>query len=354
VVGEAVDIGAYELFDRLQITSMLDVGNDQGRFVRIAFDGSSLDVVGAPTPILQYEAFRRIDPLPKRKVAAGSEGQPVSPEARVSRARDAGMVSDAEILSQGWEFAGWVPAHARPTYNMIAPTLADSTDQGTHWSVFFMRAATAQPALYYDSPPDSGYSIDNLAPGPPQNLAAAYEAAGVDLDWDDAPEEDFEIYRVYRSTAGPDFVPSPADLITETAASDWTDTTTNPWGFYYKVSTVDHAGNEGPPGSVEVVTATSPRGEPRRFALHDPAPNPFNPSTTLSFELGAQAHVRLSIFDLAGRMVDTLVDEVRGAGRHEVVWGGRDFHGRPVASGVYLCRIEAGAFVETRRLALLK
>jgi len=90
------------------------------------------------------------------------------------------------------------------------------------------------------------------------------------------------------------------------------------------------------------------------FALYQNAPNPFNPSTTLSFSLPRADRVRLAIYDVAGRVVATLLEEMRGPGRHAIVWEGRDGQGQPVASGVYFCRLEAGPHVETRRIILMK
>ena len=83
-------------------------------------------------------------------------------------------------------------------------------------------------------------------------------------------------------------------------------------------------------------------------------PNPFHPRTTLRFEVPRPGHVRLSIFDVAGRLVRTLVNESRPAGRHSVSWEGRDESGRSVPSGVYLYRMEAGNFVATQRMVRLR
>jgi hypothetical protein len=84
-------------------------------------------------------------------------------------------------------------------------------------------------------------------------------------------------------------------------------------------------------------------------------PNPFNPVTTLVYELPASAVVDLRIYDLRGRLVRRLVDrEVRGPGRQEVVWRGRDERGRPVATGVYVWRVEVGSTVMAGRVALVK
>ena len=83
-------------------------------------------------------------------------------------------------------------------------------------------------------------------------------------------------------------------------------------------------------------------------------PNPFNPSTTIRFELPADARATLRVFDLAGHLVRTLIDEERPAGPHAATWDGRDEQGRRLPSGVYLCRLDAGGHAATRKLVLAK
>lgn len=85
------------------------------------------------------------------------------------------------------------------------------------------------------------------------------------------------------------------------------------------------------------------------------APNPFNPSTRIRYELPIDgAPVRLTIHDLGGRLVRTLVDEAQAAGGHVAPWDGRDDAGQPVAGGVYVYRLSAGSSVESRKMVLLK
>jgi hypothetical protein len=78
-------------------------------------------------------------------------------------------------------------------------------------------------------------------------------------------------------------------------------------------------------------------------------PNPFNPSTTIKYKLSKSSDVRLSVSDLLGREVSVLVNERRDAGVHEV-----KFDGSNLASGVYFYRIQAGDFVQSKRLLLLR
>jgi len=89
-------------------------------------------------------------------------------------------------------------------------------------------------------------------------------------------------------------------------------------------------------------------------ALAQNVPNPFNPATTIAFELPRAGTVDLAVFALDGRRVASLVAGHREAGRHAVVWNGRDERGRTVASGTYVYRLQANGEVRTRRLVVLK
>lgn len=90
------------------------------------------------------------------------------------------------------------------------------------------------------------------------------------------------------------------------------------------------------------------------FRLHQAVPNPFNPSTKLSFEMAAPGRAHLDVYDAAGRLVATLVDGHRDAGRHDVTWDGWDSAGRPAPAGVYLYRLRAEGVDTSRRMMLVK
>ena len=83
-------------------------------------------------------------------------------------------------------------------------------------------------------------------------------------------------------------------------------------------------------------------------------PNPFNSMTTISYQLGREEEVVLSVHSVAGQRIVTLASGWRKAGTHTLRWDGRDAGGRELAGGVYLYRVQAGAQVETRRLLLLR
>jgi hypothetical protein len=87
---------------------------------------------------------------------------------------------------------------------------------------------------------------------------------------------------------------------------------------------------------------------------HGAAPNPFNPRVGIHFELEKEALVRVAIYDIKGRLVRTLSNGPREAGRHEIGWDGRDRTGRNVPSGPYLYRVEAGAQSGTGKITLAR
>jgi hypothetical protein len=88
---------------------------------------------------------------------------------------------------------------------------------------------------------------------------------------------------------------------------------------------------------------------PGHFILLQNYPNPFNPNTTIKFELPRTSQVNLAVYDILGREVSVLVNERKDAGAYEVKFDGSHF-----ANGVYIYRIRAGEFVQTKRLMLLK
>ena len=108
--------------------------------------------------------------------------------------------------------------------------------------------------------------------------------------------------------------------------------------------------------TLSVVTSVVDRVEalPADFRLMDNYPNPFNAQTAVVYQVPEETHVELNIFNLMGQQVNRLVDEVRAPGAYQLQWDGTDDSGAAVGSGVYLYRMRAGAFSQTRSLLLLK
>ena len=96
---------------------------------------------------------------------------------------------------------------------------------------------------------------------------------------------------------------------------------------------------------------------PKAFALSQNSPNPFNPSTTISYSIpdnSQELAVKLSVYNIRGQLVRTLVDDFQAPGTYNVNWDGTDAMGRQVSSGVYFYRLRAGDFSQTRKMLLVK
>ena len=83
-------------------------------------------------------------------------------------------------------------------------------------------------------------------------------------------------------------------------------------------------------------------------------PNPFNPVTTLRYDLPENSHVNITIYDMLGRQVKNLINQTQDAGYRSVRWNATDDYGKPVSAGIYLYQIQAGEFVQTKKMVLLK
>ena len=93
---------------------------------------------------------------------------------------------------------------------------------------------------------------------------------------------------------------------------------------------------------------------PKDFTLYQNYPNPFNPETTIEYQLPKTTHVTLRIYNLSGQEVRTLVDEVKLFGVHKIEWHGLNHQGQAIGTGLYIVRMTAGDFVESKKILLLK
>ena len=93
---------------------------------------------------------------------------------------------------------------------------------------------------------------------------------------------------------------------------------------------------------------------PNKYSLNNNYPNPFNPMTTISYDLPKDGFVNITIYDMMGRPVKIMVTGEQNAGVKSVQWDAIDSFGKPVSAGVYLYQIKAGEFVQTKKMVLLK
>ncbi len=202
--------------------------------------------------------------------------------------------------------------------------------------------------------------LDNVPPLAPMNLTSSIAGASVQLQWQKggtASDGDTSRYVVIYRAKAPDTVNinnvKQIIAITTKDTLRYTDNGVTVGASYsYVVTAFDKLDNESPATakiSVTVLGVEEEQSVPQRFALQQNYPNPFNPTTTISFELPAPGQTTLTVYDIVGREVAVLVNELRDAGTHSV-----QFNGANLASGVYLYRIASGAFVQTRKMVLQK
>ena len=93
---------------------------------------------------------------------------------------------------------------------------------------------------------------------------------------------------------------------------------------------------------------------PSSFCLYQNTPNPFNPTTRIRFDLPESSQLHLTVFNVLGQEIRTLLDGVRPAGTYSVEWDGRDAWGRDAASGVYLYKLSTEGGIQVRKMFLLR
>jgi len=113
-------------------------------------------------------------------------------------------------------------------------------------------------------------------------------------------------------------------------------------------------GKNGASGRDMLALDTEVEVLPESFDLKANYPNPFNPTTTIAFDLPEASQVTLEVFDMMGRRVATLVNGDMAAGRYEAAWNARADNGSSVASGVYIYRLRAGSFESVKQMVLMK
>lgn len=336
---------------RCTIASVLDEPSDQGGVVRLELLAPLADTGPLSPTVSGYTIWRRIPgtALDAHPGPALSAADAIG-EARRGRA----WLGPAQALAAGfppgtWESIGYTPATQSADYLLAAVTHDDSTSAGTPYDTYVVTTNTTDPPIYTVSAADSGYSVDNLPPAPPQNVLGNYGSGTTNLDWTQNRERDLAGYDVYR---GPDstFVASPATRIGTTAAPQFTDPGASATSWY-RITALDAHGNEsgsarvGPAQALAVGNAEPPRASFARATT----PNPFAARATIEYGLARSGPVALAVFDAQGRRVATLASGDRVAGTYHVTW-----NAAVAGPGVYLMRFEAPGVSCTLRLVRVR
>jgi C1A family cysteine protease len=269
------------------------------------------------------------------------------------------MSAYPELAVAGWDDGGWTSSYGffSPTAWAMARFEASEVTNLHRVEFWTTDACTDVDVMVYDSlagglpTGELAAARDRTAPG------AGYRSVRLAEPLALVPGEDY--YVVVRfQTAGSTYPVALDGQGSHAPGQSWTSPDGSTW---YDLS------NEGS-ASAGIRIRTSPHTvlpvddpggpappQPRAgLQLQAPWPNPFNPSTTLSFRVPRGGPVALHVFDLQGRRLRTLLDGPVSAGEHRVRWDGRDGAGHPLPAGVYVARLDDGWQWRTRRLVLLK
>lgn len=181
-----------------------------------------------------------------------------------------------------------------------------------------------------------------------------FQSAGqVELEWP-SQASNSDGYHVYRKDPQGHQERLTSELLPATTVTvRFTDQPDYPAGtvLHYSYAAVRAGAEISRSKEVAVTVKSLPQ---YRTALLANVPNPFNPQTQIRFQLSHEGHARVTIYDVTGRRIRTLVDGQRNAGDHQVIWQGRDDGGRPVASGTYYIRLESNGGLDHRKIMMLK
>ena len=266
------DIGRYhypmgQFVDQFGITSVSDVPNDNGGEVIVSWKRSMYDGISELYDISHYSIWRwnetseltinsnenisdvfrlnsdnffpnnLITTIPSQNYLNTSNNR-ITTNSSITR-----LDVDPLNSRSGWEYIGDSPSQEFVDYSYIAPSLIDSSENGVFLTTFVVVAHTEDEEIYFVTDPDSGYSIDNLAPDLPQNFSASIVDSLIVLDWNSIESEDLEYFSIYRSSSA-DFIPNSENLIANTLDTSFTDISAEiNVNYYYCLTAKDYNGN---------------------------------------------------------------------------------------------------------------
>ena len=305
-----------------RIVQVVDVPRDQGGRVFVKWR-CTLDKPGNHI-VTAYRVWRRIPEIAFRKGDSKFLMRPVG--------------SPGATAETFWEFLTQVPAAQLISYGYTSTTFFDSTATDNPYTAFFVQALTTDPFAWFDSPVDSGYSVDNLAPAAPLGASGVLAAGGAALRWNRSKEADLREYRVHVGDV-PDFEPTPENLLASLPDTVYTDPTLTL--RYYRIAAVDVHDNVSE--HVTVIPTSlldAPGSSAVALALRGAAPNPARgDAVTVTLSLPeAAAGARLDVLDVSGRRVWSERLDALGPGTHQV----RLKPQKAFPAGLYLLRLQHG------------
>lgn len=196
-----------------------------------------------------------------------------------------------------------------------------------------------------------GYHIEEVATKL-QSFSTGVDESGITVRWSLSGLDEGTRFRITRTALHESFAlltDEDPDLEREGLSFTYVDADVEPGGAYKYL--IECSGEAGRHTLFETGAISTPEA---RFALLPNYPNPFNPSTTITYSVPARCHVAIHIFDVAGNIVRSLLDAEQPPGRYTIRWDGLSDRGHEVASGTYFCRLTAGKQSLSRKMLLMR
>ncbi|MBN2000162.1 T9SS type A sorting domain-containing protein, partial [candidate division KSB1 bacterium] len=337
------EVMVYAGVSKPGILEVVDIPEDQGKQVHMAFRGSFNDLINwdVSIPVVRYDVWRGYE-MEAPGAAAYNSLEDMVRNASV-KLGDRVYTEDSHMI---WDYVSSVPAKGMGIYGAVLPTLWDGME-----ATFVVIGRTEIPEIFAVSAPMGGTSEDNLAPSAPGPVVVSTvmdEAKNV-LAWTEAYSsvDDIAGYNVYRSTDEN----AQGDLVTTTTALEYVDTAVEvEKQYYYTVTAVDFAGNESNGTKGSIITSVGKADVlPTAYKLDQNYPNPFNPTTTINFALPTASDVVLTVFNSNGQIVEKLYSGRMAAGYQKVNW-----NATTASAGIYFVQLKANDFQKTIKMTLVK
>jgi len=354
-VGDRVAIGAY--------------GNDgtasEAGHVRVyEYSNSSWTQIGSD---IDGEAA---DDLSGRSVSMNSAGDRIAIGAMYNdgTASDAGHVRVYEYSNSSWTQIGSdIDGEAASDGSGISVSMNSVGDRvaiGAPWNDGSGDGAGHVRVYEYSNSSwtQIGSDIDGEAASDGSGYSVSMNSAGdrvaIGAPWNDGTASDAGHVRVYEYSNS-NWSQVGFDIDGE-AAGDYSGTSVsmNSAGDRVAIGAMYNDGTASDAGHVRVYSLTElfidNRMMPTEYAIHQNYPNPFNPVTTLRYDIPENAMINITIYDMLGRQVKTLINQTQDAGYRSVIWDATNDYGKPVSAGIYLYQIQAGEYMQTKKMVLLK
>jgi len=246
------------------------------------------------------------------------------------------------------------------TFNKNRFSYTDTTVHNNTTYYYFLAAGDTAENRSKKTDAVSATPIDDVIPpdAPTITSASAFQG-GVKLEWTPNSEPDLANYYIYGSTTS-GFYPALSDSIAAVNKLfiEYVDSTNiEPHlDYYYRISAIDRSGNESGFSDEAAVTTLRILNDnlTTAYVLKQNTPNPFNPATSIEYTIPFDTKVNIVIYDLMGNEIKTLINDYREVGQYTINWDGTNHTGQFVSGGIYFYKLQAGDFIQTKKMVLLR